>query len=681
MFQSTPHTLSVYALWKKRRYIQLNNMENNIGIKELGFQIKIHREYLKLSQTDLANNIGKGVNRSNIAHLEQGLRIPDVSKLTLICNGVNLPKEIWASFTNPTSIFRLNFEAALSEFVGTNISSIKLDEKIISVLEKNLQVLFNKNLTPEQSLDYFNSIIIYYGIKPINKHFFSKYLKKDSFRSITTFNHSVIKFQKDAIRLFSTILDAFNKLNINSESEFNKIISQLDVRNTDKYTNRTEWDRISNIENADLPYLGYIAASKVKNEQKEREILSKFLEEIIEKKQKGIFNIEDYSSKMKRKMDSLLRKFNSTLEHGLFSPMFNPDISILEKEVKYISPEKTKDIDRMEKVQIQAYNNLSNYLTADYLDVYVATSMRNDADFISVNNFVENLFINNDVRQFKLRYFNPTQSWIEDRVAKGLVEALMLKRADICIYMAQKDDTFGKDSEASVTLGQGKPVIIYVPKLYYKNANIDTEQFGHLNRDEFIALIKEESEDEFNEIDESEDNEALHSRLLHLKLAKLSSDDYCNIVKKHWADFDLENEFNKRIDNDAKLATLKKWFSKVVKGQKENLDEELRNELKDILVGVSIRFEKRATIFREVHPLALQVILSSGVLNGILVVRSVETCAKLVRNLIENNLDIELEVDEHNYRLIEKNTLSTIRVISRHQLISNAFKTFYTFDN
>jgi len=655
--------------------------EKIIGVKDLGFQVKIHREHIGLSQSSLAEKVGDGVNRSNIAHLEQGLRIPEKDKLLKICEAVKLPEEIFRAYVNDNSIFRLNFEARLSEFVGRNVSSSDLDEKIVKVLEKNLEKLFSRNLTPEQSLDYFNSIIVYYGVKPINKQFFKRYLKKDSFRTLDAFNLAVVNFQKDAIRLFSTIQEAFNRLNVKSQDDFNKVICQLENNNTDEYTSRTEWDKIDKIPNENLPYLGYIAADKVKNEQKEREVLSKFLEEIIERKKNGAFNIDAYSSKMKRKMDSLLRKFNSTLEHGLFSPMFNPDISDLEKEVKYISPEKTKDFGKMEEVQNQAYNNLSNYLTADYLDVYVATSMRNYADFISVNDFVENLFKDDEVRQFKLRYFNPTQSWIEDRVAKGLVEALMLRRADICIYMAQKEDTFGKDSEASVTLGQGKPVIIYVPKLQYDEANIDTELFGRLHRDQLISLIKEEAVDEANEIDESEDNEALHSRLLHLKLEKLTSADYCNIVESHWADFDLENEFNKRVGDEKSLAMIKGWFSDVIDGKKPPLEDGIKSMLKDILVGASIRFEKRATIFREVHPLALQVILSSGVLNGILVVRSIKSCARLVRNLLENKLDLELEVDEHNYRLIERNTHSTIRVISRHQLISNAFKTFYTLNN
>ena len=80
------------------------------------------------------------------------------------------------------------------------------------------------------------------------------------------------------------------------------------------------------------------------------------------------------------------------------------------------------------------------------MDVYVATSMREDADFQSVNAFIERLFHHEGVSDLNLRYFNPTQSWIDDRVSKGLVEALMLRRSAVTVYMAQKGDTFGKDS-------------------------------------------------------------------------------------------------------------------------------------------------------------------------------------------------------------------------------------------
>lgn len=65
-------------------------------------------------------------------------------------------------------------------------------------------------------------------------------------------------------------------------------------------------------------------------------------------------------------------------------------------------------------------------------------------------------------------------------------------------------------------------------------------------------------------------------------------------------------------------------------------------------------------------------------LNGIVVARSVESCAELIRALIKNELELDLVVDDLNYRLVERSTGSTIRVISRHQLLRNAFATFYS---
>lgn len=147
------------------------------------------------------------------------------------------------------------------------------------------------------------------------------------------------------------------------------------------------------------------------------------------------------------------------------SPLFVPDADQIRREASRLAPKEAKDIQRMKETQKSGLRNLARYLSADFMDVYVATSMRTDADFASVNTFVKRLFRHEDIHPLKLRYFNPTQSWIEERVAKGLVEALMLKRAQFTIYLAQKADSFGKDSEASVALGQGKPVIVYVPRL------------------------------------------------------------------------------------------------------------------------------------------------------------------------------------------------------------------------
>lgn len=651
-----------------------------MDINELGHQVKIHREQLNISQKDLADKIGNGVNRSNIAHLEQGRKLPyDLKILELICSTVHLPKPIWQDFINVQSVNRLNFEKILSELSGEKATTSQLDEVIIKVIDDKIDHLFSANLTPDQSYDCLNSVIVYYGFTSLSRWFFQRYFSKDSFKSLELFENSVVKFQKEAIRLFSSINEAYISLNSASEIKFKHLLEPITPKNTDNYTNRTEWDKIDKIPNEELPFLGYIAASKVKKEEKERKELSSFLLDIASKKEKDEYNLEDYGIKKRKRMDSLLRKFNSTIENGLFSPLFNPDIETLKSEAEYISPDKIENYDLMEKTQKRAYHNLSNYLSADHLDVYVATSMRNYADFVSVNQFVESLFSHADLRQLKLRYFNPTQSWIEDRVAKGLVEALMLKRADICIYMAQKEDTFGKDSEASVTLGQGKPVIVYVPKLFDENSNIDSEIFGRMERNELISELKK-LDAKMDEIDELEDIEALHSTLLHKKLEILNEKDYVRIVRNHWADFDIEGEFEKRL-KDEDRSVMKRWLKEVIDDSTDSVPNNQIENLKNILVATTMRFERRAKVFREVHPLALQVILSSGVLNGILVVRSINSCAKLVNALLENKLELELQADEKNYKLIEKNTLSTIRVISKHKLISNSFKVFYRREN
>lgn len=649
------------------------------NIESLADQVRVHREHKGLTQKDLADSLGSEVNRSTIAHLEQARKLPyEAGILQKICIKLEIPKPIWEPFLREDSIRRANFEAILKELVGEPISALNLDPTVIDVVEEQIRTLFS-NEKPEHAYDIFNTVIIFYGTRPVTREFFDKYFKPGSFRSIDRFNEAVQSYLKDAIRLFSTFSEAFNMLN--SDGKLEDLLKPLDSNDINEYTQRSNWNNIQTINETHLPYLGYIAATRVKKEEKERSELAVFLREMASDKRANKFDISKINEKTKRKMDSLLRKFNSKIDNGLFSPLFHPDPALLDKEADFISPKEGGDIEKMGETQRVAYRNLANYLTADYMDVYVATSMRSDADFVSVNRFVEALFQNEDIEELKLRYFNPTQSWIEDRVAKGLVEALMLKRANICIYMAQKEDTFGKDSEASVTLGQGKPVIVYVPKLYFEPKGIDSERFGLMERKDLMDLIKIEDSSSLKDIDDAADNESLHSKLLHLKLESATDEDVSTIVRNHWADYDLFGETEKRIvkdDQQQLLANCKLWLREVIfESKNPPLSQDIRKELESILVANTIRFERRAKIFREVHPLALQVILSTGVLNGILVVRSINSCAQLLRALIENKLDLLLDIDDDNYRLIEKNTKSTIRVISRHKLLANAFTTFY----
>jgi transcriptional regulator with XRE-family HTH domain len=622
-----------------------------------GDMVRAHREHRGLTQDQLAATI-TGANRSIIAHLEQGLRVPQ-------------------PFTQDGFEQLLLFEESLSELVGQPVELCQRSETTDQVARESISHLFGAALTDSQSHDLLNSILIHYSVRPlISREFFTRYLRADSFKSVSAFGDAVRRYQREAIRIFNSFSNAYDALN--SCESLQEALRALRVRDDAVYRDRTAWDQIEIISNEKLPNLGYVAANLIKQEQSERLALSVFLKELsISVNEKGTSALTEVSEKKRRKMDGLLRKFNTTLQHGFLSQLFVPDSDQLSREADSIAPKDERDLAVIADTQQIGFRNLARYLAADHLDVYMATSMRVDADFVSVNSFATKLFAHEEIHPLKLRYFNPTQSWIEDRVAKGLVEALMLKRAAFAIYMAQKDDSFGKDSEASVALGQGKPVIVYVPKLHVPDINVDSEEFAKLTRDELTRAIAAEGTAEDKEVDETIDARGLVSRLLEIRLQTLSGEQAISVARTHWADFGLYSEAQRIVDDELR-ALFRTWLDSVVK---KSIDEPLPDKLKDpfyrILVPTAIRFEDRSSLFRETHPLALQVILSTGILNGMIVVRSVDSCAHILKSLIRNDLQLDLQMDAHNYRLIETSTNSTIRVISRHALIKSAFSTFY----
>jgi transcriptional regulator with XRE-family HTH domain len=643
-------------------------------IQSLAQALKDARSERKLSQQSLAEQLGPNVNRTTIARLEQGKRVPSEEILRNIAEFLSIPNRLWEPFLNEDVRLRIEFEGSLSELTGRTISLQSLDTEMADAAERLVLYLFKKDHTSKQLLDTFNRCLVFYGIPRMSLLFFDRFLGSGAFSSTKQFNRAVRDYQKIAIRLYSTFHAAYQELN--SAQNLNTFLEPLKPRATDAYRDRTEWDSIELIRDERLPDLGYISAARVAKENTDRQALTTFLIELADKMEKeGKVALTGYNQTRLRKMDSLLRHFGSRIEHGLLSPLFAPDSDALRREAQALAPKEESEVARIGETQQIALRNLANYLTADHLDVYVATSMRSDADFVSVNRFVNSLFNHEDLRRLKLRYFNPTQSWIEDRVAKGLVEALMLKRADFTIYMAQKEDTFGKDSEASVSLGQGKPVIVFVPKLVIPEAELDTETLGRMDRVSLQRYLL--NLDPVADIDETIDNEGIFARILEFTLQNTSAQALAGAARRHWADFDLYGEAV-RIEEEDIRREYRSWLDTVISGKETpNLMEVIKDRISRIFVATSVRFERRARVFREIHPLALQVILSSGVLNGILVSRSVESCASLLSQLIHNNLSLDLAVDDDNYRLIETSTGSTVRVISRHVLLGQAFDTFY----
>jgi hypothetical protein len=208
----------------------------------------------------------------------------------------------------------------------------------------------------------------------------------------------------------------------------------------------------------------------------------------------------------------------------------------------------------------------------------------------------------------------------------------MLSRAKCTIYHVQESDTLGKDSELAATLAQGKPVIAFIPEI------------------PAFEKFKEETIEQINYSIES-------------------SQKYTNI-------------------RDGLLARLKRyypegaWEDETIQGWIKNTDIIDEISILDILhKKVTQTYEKRAKTLREAHPLGLQVNIFTGVANGVLVVRNMDDCAKLLRKIILNDVDYDIEDSESNNVILRETiTQCVYRVSTGNDLLTNSFWNFYGKD-
>lgn len=315
--------------------------------------------------------------------------------------------------------------------------------------------------------------------------------------------------------------------------------------------------------------------------------------------------------------------------------------------------------------------NTVKYLTWDYLDVYVATSMRQQWEFEETFQVVNKVFTEELADIKKLRWFDPTQSYCENVVDKGLLEGLMLRRAECTIYMAQEGDTLGKDSELAATLAQGKPVIAYVRQ-------ITADKLGKFAKD-------------------------LHDRPLRYfrqRLLTLLADgffdrpDNRDAVCKLGQSLDLKLESDKLLDEVESVLQLFRDFEKkhprrfqVIGDEESSFQEEYRDQrerMQKLMAAIESKAaDNRADTIKQKHPLGMQVHLETGVANGVLVARTEKECANLVRGVLTRSLkfDIEHLLDKKEKEiatvLVEKETRSRFRVVTKDPCLTNSFWNFY----
>jgi hypothetical protein len=88
-------------------------------------------------------------------------------------------------------------------------------------------------------------------------------------------------------------------------------------------------------------------------------------------------------------------------------------------------------------------------------------------------------------------------------------------------------------------------------------------------------------------------------------------------------------------------------------------------------------FDNRALVLQKYHPLGMQINLKTGVANGVLVVRNIDRCAELLRAILTNKAEFDIQVDEGGRILVERNSASVFRAVTDNEKLTNSFWNFW----
>lgn len=525
----------------------------------------------------------------------------------------------------------------------------------------------------EREIDFsqFNELLLIVNKDRVTKFFFELFFSGTC--TIKGISRGVKKFQKTAMLCFGNFIFAYHTLSkIGSAKELESHVGNY-CREASRLLTEFKLRRntildIEEIPEQRTPLLGYISSGEIRQEHRIAAELSQKLLPQSSNWEDLLLALEAMKERVKKEKKEvavvnsgvrLVEKFRKV------SPEATP--TDLQLRIEHESRSINERYKTLEATESEGNRNTDTYLTWDHMDIYFATSMRNSWEYKDLFDFVSKLMkqpitilpeqLQNldpelkgkSLKELNVRHFDPTQSYDKNRINKGLVEALMLKRAACTVYSVQDTDTLGKDSELAATLAQGKPVIAYAPK-------IDVEEKTNRLFEQRPADLKFRLQ--FVLYADERDLKPEDTSYLLSFLSKLE-------------DFESRMLWKAIIDETA------------IRSFQEVNSEDLRKFCRILAVSEERIYNKREDTLRNVHPLAIQVNLDSGVANGVLVVRDIEDCANLLIRVLTNTM--EFDEPEYNpetdcWLLKESLTKSIFRVVTRNQKLTNCFWNFYRQD-
>jgi len=538
--------------------------------------------------------------------------------------------------------------------------------EIIEELLKNLKISELLNF------EIVNRILLTIGIPPMSREFFERVFGNINFNNIHEVNTRVNKIRCVYLLEYGNFYYGYKKLReIDPLPVISKYFSTDNERKQllEQYQKVKKVPAFQPIEVGQRYCLGYLASKEHEEINGYREILIKVLEEAIKK---GI----DTPQALKTLAQNMGYKnweqivVRSAIKYGpellwwdtLFSKSNIPrDFTFVTVMMKVKEECKRVNFDYIKEIRKSGRKNTYAYLSTSDIDIYFATSMRRALDFVSNAKFLEKIKNMLEETNINLNYFDPTQCYLDDRIQKGLIESIMIKRAKVVVYNAQERETFGKDAEAGIALAHQKPVIIYVPRILPFHEKL--KEFYHIldtvgyEKEPLGKELKNKeylSEEEFYKFiaPETEKTEAIETILT-------------NSIK-------LQEIFD--------TISIEELQEELVSQGYDPTNEEIISDIKDFSFKKMLQFESRALLFKDLHPLTFQVSPLDGIPRGVFVTRTPEQTAEIIKGILLKTLEYEIIGDDEkspNYLLVCKITKSPIRVLPKDISLRIALKRVY----
>lgn len=514
--------------------------------------------------------------------------------------------------------------------------------------------------------DLLNRALLILGIKPMSHNLFEVVFRDVDFSKLKDVEECVRKFRAICMLEYGNIRFGYKVLKNGKDTKTNRTLEVIwskyfpETRVVEcrvrEYMSKPPPLGLENIPANQLFALGYLSIEQSKDLNKARSELRQLLDSARVRNVKNYKELEDISREFG--IDNLgdlvgkagIPDADELLYLGLFKPP-KPYGEIISSSIANCEEINEEDIIQAKE---KGMNNTTAYLGMHDVDIYTATSMRDPLHFTTNHAFVNSLFNQGELQDWHLRFFDPTQSYLPDRIQKGLVESLMIKRSRVTIYNAQEADTFGKDSEAAVALGQGKEVIVYVARLFSERERLSKfyKIVDSWPRTSAKNLLRELIKEGF-----FTEHEATILSAPEKSMVDVVGNVCCYIAKTEL----------RKIDRAAIEATLLHFGYQFPNNLRDT------EQLVEFAAERVSKLERRAIMFKEIHPLSFQVSAADGVARGVIVTRSIEDTAYILRRLLIGGLEYEETEDTLNITLYEKKTHSPMRIVTKEPTLTTAF--------